>query len=174
MSSYKKIVIHAGELVFGRGNKHIFTLLGSCISITLWHPVHRYSGMCHFALPRRPVGIPGKLDARYADDCIKIFKKAAEEKGTSLKEYECKVFGGGNMLHRYTDEKLPAELTDIERQNVGDSNAAEAFTQLISSGCQIKEADVGEFGYRRVWFNAYTGETRVEYTPVMKVNRVIV
>lgn len=171
IKSSKKIVIHAGELVFGRGKKHIFTLLGSCVGITLWHPYKRYGGMCHFALPTRPASETGKLNPRYADDCIKIFQQAAADKGTQLREYEVKIFGGGNLLNPTSHIEWPPELAETQRRAIGDSNAAEAFAQLSEQGCQIIEADIGEFGYRKIWFNTFTGNTHVEYTPVTKINK---
>ena len=169
MSSGRKppIVIHAGDLVFGKGNRRIKTLLGSCIAITVWHPRHKLGGMCHFALAKKPANVPGsgKPDARYAEDCIKLFRKLAEERGTSLSEYRANIYGGGNMLAS-AQMDVDSEFAEVERSPVGDANAAQAFALLISEGVSINEADVGEQGYRKVEFDPTSGGARVDFVPV--------
>ncbi|WP_404471738.1 chemotaxis protein CheD [Vreelandella venusta] len=161
------IVIHAGELVFGKGRRRIKTLLGSCVAITLWHPRHKYGGMCHFALARKPATetAKGKTDARYADDCMRLFRKLAEERGTRLSEYKANIYGGGNML---ASARLApdSEFVEVDRSPVGDSNAAQAFALLVAEGVSINEADVGEQGYRKVDFDPMTGQAKVEFVPI--------
>lgn len=164
-----KIVVHAGELVFGKGKKPIFTLLGSCIAITLWHPRHRFAGLCHFALPEKPPEAPAKLDARYARDCLKLFEQAAADRGTQLKEYRANIFGGGNMLHKHAANiGLSGLEAEWEKQPIGEKNAAVAFELLLEVNCKILKVDVGEFGYRKVYFDPYSGESFVEYNSVIK------
>lgn len=161
------IVIHAGDLVFGKGNRKIKTLLGSCIAITLWHPRHKLGGMCHFALAKKPANVPasGKPDARYAEDCIRLFRKLAEARGTRLSEYRASIYGGGDML---ASSRLASdsEFIEVDRSPVGDANAAQAFALLVAEGVSISEADVGEQGYRRVEFNPVSGRAKVDFVPV--------
>ncbi|MDX1634870.1 MAG: chemotaxis protein CheD [Marinobacter sp.] len=154
------LTIHVGELLFGRGRRRIRTLLGSCVAITLWHPRLGLGGICHFAIPRRPSGTPGPLSARYGDDCLALFRRSAAERGTRLAEYQGRIFGGGDML---ADHRAPRELDRVQRQPVGDANAARAFELLMAEGVSILEADVGEQGYRVVAFDAATGEVQVRF-----------
>lgn len=154
------LVIHVGELIFGRGRRRIRTLLGSCVAITLWHPKQRLGGICHFAVPSRPAGTPGPLSARYGEDCLALFRQSAEARETDLSEYEARIFGGGDML---AGHRAPPELDSVQRQPVGDANAARAFELLMTEGVSILEADVGEQGYRVVEFDAATGEVRVRF-----------
>ena len=67
------VFLQPGDFHFGAGRTRISTLLGSCISITLWHPARLIGGMCHFMLPSRglPAGVP--LDGRYADEALAMF-----------------------------------------------------------------------------------------------------
>ena len=44
----------------------ISTLLGSCVSITLWHRAKRIGGMCHYMMPSAIVETAAPLDGRYA------------------------------------------------------------------------------------------------------------
>ncbi|WP_206840665.1 chemotaxis protein CheD [Marinobacterium iners] len=156
------LVIHAGELVFGRGRKQLRTLLGSCVAITLRHPRLGLSGMCHYVLPRRPAGAAGTPDARYGDDCLELFRLAARRNGTNLNEYEARIYGGGNMLAGVRVMPVSGCL-NVDCSPVGEANAAHAFAMLAEAGVRILEADVGEDGYRKVEFDPITGHASVEF-----------
>ncbi|OOE89005.1 chemotaxis protein CheD [Salinivibrio sharmensis] len=166
----KPFIIHVGELVFGKGRRRIKTLLGSCVAITLWHPLHRYGGMCHFALAKKPATatVAQTLDARYADDCIKLFRKLAEERGTELSEYQACIYGGGNMLSS-SRLRTDSAFSEVDSSPIGDANAAQAFALLVAEGVAIKEADVGEQGYRKVCFDPRSGQAEVEFSLVSSV-----
>jgi len=129
--------------------------------------------MCHFALARKPTreNLRDEPDARYADDCLKLFRKLAEERGTRLPEYQASIYGGGNMLAAARLAKS-SEFIEIERSAVGDSNATQAFALLIAEGISINEADVGEQGYRTVDFDPVTGITKVKFVPI-KNNKAV-
>lgn len=162
----KKIVLHAGEYCFDKAGTHVHTLLGSCISITLWHPRLRIGGMCHFALPRHDGQADmARPDPRYAEDCVELFKRSCARNNTRIGEYQTKVFGGGNMY-----DKFPMrELEEVERQPIGEKNAAAAFNLLMAEGAEILVAHVGEFGYRRIVFDIASGDVWVRFTPAKGV-----
>lgn len=158
----KKIIIHAGEYCFDKTGTHVHTLLGSCISITMWHPVLKIGGMCHFALARPDNNPPGeRFDPRYAEDCLELFKRSAAKNRTKITDYEVKIFGGGNMYDRYPDP----DLDDIEKQPIGEKNATAAFNLLMNEGVDIEVAHVGEFGHRRIVFDISTGDVWVRFKP---------
>ncbi|MCB1849769.1 MAG: chemotaxis protein CheD [Gammaproteobacteria bacterium] len=158
----KKIVLHAGDYCFDSAGTHVHTLLGSCISITLWHPQLKIGGMCHFALARPDGGKPGsRLDPRYAEDCIELFRRSAARHRTKISQYEAKIFGGGNMYEKYPN---PA-LDTVEKQPIGEKNAAAAFSLLMNEGANILVAHVGEFGHRRIVYDIATGDVWVRFTP---------
>ena len=48
-----EIFLQPGDFYFGDRDTRIRTLLGSCVSITMWHPRLHVGGMCHFMLPER-------------------------------------------------------------------------------------------------------------------------
>lgn len=162
----KKIVLHAGDYCFDSAGTHVHTLLGSCISITLWHPARRIGGMCHFALARPEPRRPGqRLDPRYAEDCIELFKNSVSRMKTAFTDYEVKIFGGGNMYDKYPD----TTLDETERQPVGEKNASTAFSILMNEGANILVAHVGEAGHRRIVFDITTGDVWVKFTPAKGV-----
>lgn len=158
----KKIILHAGGYCFDQAGTKIHTLLGSCVAITLWHPELLIGGMCHYALPFNPSrSNKHKLDSRYADDCMELFKRSAARFRTHPKDYQAKIFGGGNMYERCPN----ARMDGAERQRVGEINAQAAFELLSTAGATILAAHVGEFGYRRIVFDVSTGDVWVRFSP---------
>ncbi len=160
----KKIFLHPGEFCFLNNAAHVHTILGSCISITLWHPELRIGGMCHFTLPKHPSGKneATKLDGRYADDVMKMFKQETTQQGTKITEYEAKIFGGGNMMK--------TEGQNIE-DSIGTKNAAAAMQLLMAENIAILVAHVGEFGHRRIVFDINSGDVWVRHTEVNGIRR---
>ncbi len=112
--------------------------------------------MCHFTLPKHH----GKrvneydLDGRYADDVIRLFQREAKRNGTTLREYQAKIFGGGNMIR--------SEGQDID-DSIGTKNSVAAMQLLMQENVNILVAHVGEFGHRRIVFDSGTGEVWVRH-----------
>lgn len=93
-----EIFLQPGDFYFGDRNTRIRTVLGSCISITVWHPKLLIGGMCHYMLPTRGTKRLGGLDGRYGDEALELFLKEIQAAGTRPAEYEVKMFGGSNMF----------------------------------------------------------------------------
>jgi len=160
----KKILLHPGDFAFVESGEHIHTLLGSCISITLWHPQRHIGGMCHFMLPERPSrqAKGAELDGRYADEVMMLFQREAVRNRTRLSEYQAKIFGGGNMVVGSGD------ITN----SIGAKNAATAMQLLMGEGIDILVAHVGEFGHRRIYFDVGTGEVWVRHHALKGLGRL--
>ncbi len=151
----QKVFLHPGDIHFGSAGTHVHTLLGSCIAITLWHPQRKLGGMCHFVLPARPQPTNNASpDGRYADEAIELFKRSALAHGTQLKDYQAKIFGGGDM------SQLRGGNGD---DTVGERNAEAAFNLLMQEGVLIMVADVGETGARRVVYDISNGDVWVRH-----------
>ncbi len=154
--SNNKVFLHPGEFCFTKNQSHIHTLLGSCISITLWHPKLHIGGMCHFTLPRYPGARTEdrERDGRYADDVMFMFQREVIKNRTKLTEYEAKIFGGGNMM------KTKGQNTE---DSIGTKNATAAMTLLMKENVDILVAHVGEFGHRRIVFDTGSGNVWVRH-----------
>ena len=157
-----KIFLHPGDFCFLNESAHIHTILGSCIAITLWHPVLCIGGMCHFTHPKHPIRSGSTLDGRYADDVMSMFKQEVTQYGTKLKEFDAKIFGGGNMM------KSRGE--DID-DSIGTKNSIIAMQLLMQEDVTIQVAHVGEFGHRRIIFDIDTGDVWVRYTESNGIRR---
>ncbi len=154
--SNNKVFLHPGEFCFTKNQSHIHTLLGSCISITLWHPKLHIGGMCHFTLPKYPGARTEdrERDGRYADDVMFMFQREVIKNRTKLTEYEAKIFGGGNMM------KTKGQNTE---DSIGTKNATAAMTLLMKENVDILVAHVGEFGHRRIVFDTGSGNVWVRH-----------
>ncbi len=157
--------INPGGFFFGESNCQIHTILGSCIAITLWHPILRIGGMCHFVLPgrRSPAGAIRanfKLDGRYSDEAMVLFESEVVRYGTNLKEYQAKIFGGSNML---------TSSTLKEDELIGTKNTRAALKHLSEREIPLLVAHVGETGHRRIAFDVEKGDVWVKHAPLQKI-----
>lgn len=143
-----EVFLNPGEFHFGGGSTRISTLLGSCVSITLWHPRRYIGGMCHYMLTERtrPEGAP--LDGRYADEAFALFLEHVAAAGTRPSEYQAKLFGGANML-----SDLAGNNIDIGRRNI---TFAEAL--LFAHHVALMSEHVGGSGRRKLHFDLWSGD----------------
>ena len=148
-----EIFLHPGEFYFGDNKKSIGTILGSCIAICLWHPRLHIGGMCHFVLSDRQVPLDTDQIGRYAGGCLQLFLAHTQSRGTQIKDYIAKIFGGANTV---------TELITSIGDSIGERNAQVAMQLLIEQGVDINVADVGESGYRRITFNLSNGDVWVK------------
>ena len=153
-SEYTEVFLQPGEFHFGDAATRIRTLLGSCVAITMWHPVRRLGGMCHYLLPTRQGCVSPDLDGRYGDEALLLFLRAIDERETTPRDYQVKVFGGGNMF--------PAlgKGTVLE---VGVRNIALATEVLGQMGCSVASQHVGDIGYRTIIFDVWSGDVWVRH-----------
>ena len=143
-----EIFLQPGEFWFGDRDTRIRTLLGSCVSITMWHPRLRIGGMCHFMLPERGVrACADGLDGRYAGDAIALFLRELRAAHTRPQDYQVKLFGGGRMFRSRHAAGAPAAL------DVGTRNVEAARTLLRTHGFRVRAAHVEGEGHRNLIFD---------------------
>ena len=143
----QSVVLGAGDFHFGEGNTRISTLLGSCVSITLWHPRKRIGGMCHYMLTERPRRAGMSLDGRYASEAFALFMQHIEEAGTRLSEYQAKIFGGANMFREECGGRL----------DIGARNIEFGYRLLASRNIKPVARHVGGSGRRKLHFDLWSG-----------------
>lgn len=164
ITSPQTVTLHAGELMFGKGERIVKTLLGSCIAVTVFHPSRKLAGICHFALPSLERTEVNSTDPRYADCCFRLFAQHAKKNNISLKEFDAHIVGGGNML----DTQVNVAIDDGEKAKIGERNARIALSLATQYGLNVISIDVGEFGYRQLQFNTENGNLKVFFTPTKK------
>lgn len=149
MASLVEVVLSPGDFYFGGADTRVHTLLGSCVSVTVWHPYRLLGGMCHYMLPRRRLREPGAgLDGRYADHAIHMFLHEFARHGTEPAQYETRMYGGGNQSPPHQRGRAP----DVARDNI------EAGLGLLDRfGFRLARTDLGGTGPRRLTFDIATG-----------------
>lgn len=140
-----------GQWHFGQGAL-LKTLLGSCVAITLWHPIKRYGGMCHFLLPSRSTRGAGPLDGRYGDEAVELLLQSIQRTGTKPSEYQAHLYGGADTMPDGVNIKF----------NVGERNIEMGWSLIDKHGFQMQDVDVGDCVPRTVTIDLPTGRVEVK------------
>ena len=149
------IFLQPGELFVGDAGFQIRTILGSCVSITLWHPTLRVGGMSHFLLPTRgSAPVTNGLDGRYGDEALQLMIKDLKASGVNPAMCEAKVFGGGNM---FPGNKHARGHHD-QGIAVGRRNGDAARALLQQQGIALVSASLFGVGHRQVIFDVSNGD----------------
>ena len=144
------VFLQPGDLFVADAGYRIRTVLGSCVSITLWQPETRIGGMSHFLLPSRGRTAPGgELDGRYGDEALQLILRQLRRQGISPSQCRAKIFGGGNMF--------PAHAVAGSIQ-VGQRNGEAARSLLREHGIRVMSESLFGVGHRQVIFDIATGD----------------
>lgn len=130
--------------IFVKSERHLVTtVLGSCVSVCLWHPGSGVGGINHYLLPLwNGEGLPTPKYGNVA--IVRLIEKVRALAGKG--ELIAKVFGGASMWAR-TEGALA----------VGERNVELAFRVLEEHGIPVVSQDVwGEMG-RKIIFDTGTG-----------------
>jgi len=142
------VTLKAGEFHFGGGATRISTLLGSCVSITLWHPRKRIGGMCHYMLTERERPVDAPLDGRYASEAFELFLRHVEREKTRPAEYQAKLFDGANMFNQTAGGKM----------DVGARNIDFGMKLLASRHIAVVARHIGGSGRRKLHFDLWSSD----------------
>lgn len=145
-----EIFLQPGDFFVGDAGYQMRTILGSCVSITLWHPQARMGGMSHFLLPTRGEAPPGQeLDGRYGDESLLLMIGQLRQAGVHPALCQAKVFGGGNM---FPDHSHPNAV------NVGKRNGDAARALLQRHNIPIVSESLFGVGHRQIIFDVSKGD----------------
>lgn len=172
-----EVFLHQGEVCFGGQDTRIRTILGSCVAITMWHPQLLLGGMCHYMLPGRhgralhcrlddtPIAHPSRrqastpLDGKYADEALELMFAEIKRNGTHPREYQIKLFGGGDMF---------PSASSGGKATVGTKNV-EAGTRLLSQhGLKAGIEHLGGVGHRNLIFEIWNGHVWMKHQATTK------
>ena len=147
IEAVETVVLSPGDFHFGSGKTRISTLLGSCVSITLWHPRKHIGGMCHYMMTERNRPPESPLDGRYATEAFELFLQHVEQANTRPSEYQAKLFGGANMF------KSAKGGMDIGARNIEC-----AHRLLASKHIALIAEHVAGSGRRKLHFDIWSGD----------------
>jgi chemotaxis protein CheD len=146
------IYLHQGEIYFGDKDVLISTVLGSCLSITMYSKKLKLGGISHCQLPY--------CYGDSCDKCTDVFKyvectlEKMIEKFDRLKikreEVEIKAFGGGDVL--ITKEESQKSKT------IGKQNITALTNWMDQNKLKLTAYDIGGKRGRKIFFIPTTGE----------------
>jgi len=151
-AEFMEIFLQPGECYFSDADTRLRTLLGSCVSITMWHPARKLGGMCHYLLPTRIGQEQQTLDARYGDEALFLLLREARQLGCRPRDFHFKVFGGARMIER---EECGG------RPDVGTNNIRQAMEMLADLGIHAHGQDVGGCCARTIMLDNWSGDVWV-------------
>lgn len=148
------IYLKAGEVHISREPAVVMTVLGSCLSVTLFHRRLGVGAICHGLMPQ----CRNKADCtaeclegtKYVDCSIQRMARHFRGLGALPGEIEVKVFGGADMFGRG-----PQCRSGI---SVGLQNVEKAMEIIEKEGLRVSSRDLGGTQGRKIFFNTATGE----------------
>ncbi|GAB3541797.1 chemoreceptor glutamine deamidase CheD [Noviherbaspirillum agri] len=143
------IYLQPGEYFVGHAGHSIRTLLGSCVSITLWHPARRIGAMSHFLLPSRGTPPAATPDGRYGDEAMRLMLDELARLDVDGRECHAKVFGGARMF--------PVQPF-AGAMHVGRRNGVAARRLLQEHGIAIVLESLFGDGHRQIVFDVDSGD----------------
>lgn len=143
----RQVYLQPGELFIDDQPALVQTILGSCVSVTMFCPRGGFGGICHAQLPDGKTDEPG----RYVNGAVKLMLEQMLQLGARQEWLEVKLFGGGKVLGEPAGHRL----------SIGEQNVAQAKSLLQRLNLQVIADDTGGLRGRRLFFNSGTGEVFV-------------
>lgn len=148
------IFLLPGDYFVGDQRYRVRTLLGSCVSVTLWHPAMRIGAMSHFLLPgtgrKKHIDKPGM----YGADAMELLVDGLARLGVPLMQCQGKIFGGGAMFPR--NDKV---------RDIGTQNGDHARDMLQRHGIHVVSESLFGEGHRQLIFTIRSGEVLSRQVP---------
>jgi len=148
------IYLKAGEIHFSEYAAVVSTVLGSCLSVTMFNRKLAIGAIFHGFLPQCRVGQScsnGCTEGfKYVDCSIRKMVKLFDRLDANRRNLEVKVFGGADMFD--------AARNGRGAFSVGRMNITTAMAILEKEGLNIVSMDVGGTQGRKLYFDTRTGE----------------
>lgn len=154
------VFLMPGDYFVGDERFRVRTLLGSCVSITLWHPARRVGAMSHFLLPggaaerKRPGSPHADKPGIYGADALDLLLAGLKAHGVLPAQCQAKIFGGGAMFPR--SEKV---------RDIGMQNGDFARELLQKHGITVVSESLFGEGHRQLIFTIRSGEVLSRQVP---------
>jgi len=145
----QRLYLKPGKLCISNKPVTVQTVLGSCVSLTVFDPANKRGAISHAMLP----GGIGAKDFRYVDCSLLYMLKRMTEQGVPRKKLIIKLFGGASVMASFqrstAQQKTPS---------VGAQNLKSVYLFLQQHSLHLAAQDVGGEQGRKLFFAANTGE----------------
>jgi chemotaxis protein CheD len=161
----ESIYLKPGEFHFGENPAVVSTILGSCVSVTMFHPGSGTGAICHGLLPR----CGGKKSCngtclegfKYIDCSIKRMIKKFDALGINRVDIQVKIFGGSDMFGTGS--------SDVLSKTIGMENVMVANTIIEKAGLRVAAFDTRGNQGRKILFFPHTGEVFLKRLRVAEI-----
>jgi chemotaxis protein CheD len=148
------VYLQPGEIFISDKPVVVKTVLGSCISVTMFNSRLRLGAICHGLLPECDKMNGCNCDSdeaiRYVDCSIINMLEQFHSFGILNGEIEVKMFGGADMFKPIRGKP--------NRMNVGKQNIKAAFKVMGDANLRLIASDIGGPSGRALIFVPNTGE----------------
>lgn len=157
-----RIWLDPGEIFIGTQPAEVHTLLGSCVAVTLYSPRLRLGAICHGRLPARVCDFPlcgtkvCQEMGHYVDCAMRFMLYHFDQKGSTRRELEVKLFGGARMF-----DLVPA---GAHEDPLGKRNVDAAMAVIRRERLHLLTSDVGGIQGRTLVFHSATGDVLLKRT----------
>jgi len=145
-SHSQHVFLKPGEAVVSRRPILVSTILGSCISVTMYAPALGLGAICHAMFPN---AAPHQKSLAYVEPALRHIHRKMLEYG-AMGDIEIKLFGGAAVLGGCGQT--------AQAKTVGEQNLASARRVLEVLGLKITKADTGGNRGRKLLFSMKTGD----------------
>ncbi len=148
------ITLKPAELFISERPSIVRTVLGSCVSVTMFDRRLGISAICHALLPRSDES--SELDShtsgpyKYVNSVVPLMVQRLRNYGVEIDDLEVKLFGGADMMTARTGRP--------NYHPVGKSNIDAVIQAITAQNLQVKVSDVGGHMGRKILFYTHTGE----------------
>lgn len=147
-----QVHLSPGQLIVTRESKVVVTVLGSCVSVTMFHRHSGLAAICHAMLAEpagaEPVHPEDPLRFRYVTEAVPAMLGAYRRAGIVPRTIEVKVFGGGNVI---------GESHATDPHWIGGANVATARRLLEAADLTVVAENTGGRCGSKILFNTATG-----------------
>lgn len=150
------LFLRPGDCWFGRTAGSAETILGSCISVVLFHPTLKHMGVSHCLLPsrRRKSDLSAPF-GWFVDDTLQWFAQQMHDVHTQPSQFQAWLVGGGDMFPSVQ-----------HRHAIGQANILAAEQGLARLGIPLQGSDVGGCCYRKLHVRLQDALIDVKREPV--------
>ncbi|MCL2029786.1 MAG: response regulator [Deltaproteobacteria bacterium] len=144
-----RVFLLPGEYMISKKPYLISTILGSCISVCLYHPQHRCGGMNHYMLPRSPIG---ERSGKYGDYANNLLLQFMERTCGGLGGVEAMITGGANVVRQISRSG----------EQIGEKNISLAREMLRKHSIRVIKEEVGGEVGRKLHYQNWDNKLVIE------------
>ncbi len=148
MAELPQVWLRPGELFVAKKPSLVTTILGSCITVCLFHPRQVAGAMCHCQLPSGALSA-GDQGYRYVDSTLPKMVQKLNKLGVPYSEMQAKLFGGARVTSANGERQF--------RTKIGQSNITMARRVLQEHNIPLVAECVGGHKGYKLFFHSSSG-----------------